>query len=46
MCNHVKKAAEIMRINEKEYFAPIESDVVDFLTKLKKLTRIKEINML
>lgn len=42
----VKKAAEIMKTNEKEYFAPIESDMADFLRNLKKLTRIKEINML
>jgi DNA-binding MarR family transcriptional regulator len=42
----VKKAAEIMKINEKEYFAPVEKDMEQFLTYLKVLTRIKEINML
>lgn len=42
----VKKAAEIMKINEKEYFAPIENDMANFMANLKKLTRIKEINLL
>ena len=42
----VKKAAEIMKINEKEYFAPIENDMPNFMANLKKLTRIKEINLL
>jgi hypothetical protein len=42
----VKKAAEIMKTNEKEYFAPVEKDMEQFLTYLKVLTRVKEINML
>ncbi|MGL6187589.1 MAG: MarR family winged helix-turn-helix transcriptional regulator, partial [Holosporales bacterium] len=42
----VKQAAEIIKTNEKEYFLPIESDMVDFLTNLKQLTPIKETQML
>ena len=42
----VKKAAEIMKTNEKEYFAPVEKDMEQFLTYLKVLTRVKEINLL
>ena len=41
----VKKAAKIMKTNEKEYFAPVEKDMEQFLTYLKILTRIKEINL-
>jgi MarR family transcriptional regulator, organic hydroperoxide resistance regulator len=41
----VKKAAEIMKTNEKEYFAPVEKDMEQFLMYLKNLTRIKEINL-
>jgi MarR family transcriptional regulator, organic hydroperoxide resistance regulator len=42
----VKKAAEIMKTNEKEYFAPVEKNMEQFLTYLKILTRVKEINFL
>lgn len=42
----VKKAAEIMKKNEKEYFAPVGKDMEQFLTYLKVLTRVKEINVL
>lgn len=42
----VKKAAEIMKTNEKEYFSPVEKDIEQFLTSLKVLKRVKEINML
>ncbi len=53
----VKKAAEIMKTNEKEYFAPVEKDMGQCLTYLKILThlrstsfgvqaRVKEINLL
>ncbi|WP_235075691.1 helix-turn-helix domain-containing protein [Holospora undulata] len=42
----VKKADEIMKTNEKEYFAPVEKDMEQFLTCLKILTRVKEINIL
>jgi DNA-binding MarR family transcriptional regulator len=41
----VKKAAEIMKKNEKEYFAPVKKDMEQFLMYLKNLTRIKEINL-
>ena len=52
----VKKAAEIMKTNEKEYFSPVEKDMEQFLTYLKVLThlrstsfggqaRVKEINL-
>jgi hypothetical protein len=34
-----------MKTNEKEYFSPVEKDMEQFLTYLKVLTRIKEINL-
>jgi DNA-binding MarR family transcriptional regulator len=42
----VKKAAEIMKTNEKKYFAPVEKNMEQFLTYLKILTRVKEINFI
>jgi hypothetical protein len=42
----VKKAAEIMKTNENEYFAPVEKNMEQFFTYLKVLTRVKEINMI
>ena len=41
----VKKAAEIMKTNEKEYFAPVEKDMAQFLMYLKILTRIAEFSV-
>lgn len=35
-----------MKTNEKKYFAPVEKDMEQFLTCLKVLTHVKEINML
>jgi hypothetical protein len=34
-----------METNEKEYFAPVEKDMEQFLMYLKILTRVKEINL-